>query len=171
MKIMIKDYRLSAINLSEKIVNSALRLNVLLEDYNFQGDRAEIDKNLIALNVYANRLAGLVMPSENNNNDPMTLFKTVKKPVLSHSPVIIDKENPHLDFKDWFCEKISRIKTATDKLMDNLAQPPDKESKKFIPSINNYHLIEITRLTKNITELFLSGRLLIQDLIVEPDEE
>ncbi|MGA1867195.1 MAG: hypothetical protein ACMUJM_01485 [bacterium] len=170
MKVMIKDYRKNTIVLSEKIFNCAVRLTSLLEEYDFRGERAEIDRHLVNLSVYANRLEGLVMPID-VNNAPMNLFEAMKKPVLSHAPVIIDKENPDLDFKDWFCEKISRIKTATYKLMDNLAQEPDQESVKYIRSINNYLIIEITRLTKNIAELFLSGRLLIQDLIVEMDEE
>ena len=170
MNISIKDYKGNALAACEKIVECTTRLNVLLKDFNFQNDRAKIDRNLVDLNVYSQRLSDLLMPIPYNNSN-LNVLGDSKKPTLTQSPIIIDKENPNLDFKDWFCEKITRIDIAIKRLMDNLAQPPDEYSKNYIQSINNFHLAEISQLAKNIFELFLSGRLLIQDLIVKPDEE
>lgn len=119
--------------------------------------RASIDRNLVTMSVASQKILDLVAPLPSTGTimglpDEATSFGD------ELDVLIVDKENPHWDFRPWFTEKSTVIRDSVNRLMA-LLEDSDKETPDEVSiSMTRSALAEIHNKAEAIIEMITSER-------------
>jgi len=95
-------------------------------------------------------------------------------------PQLIHRDRPTWDYIPWFCEKVTRIRQAVNRLMEELEKNPKKIefTKGFWNSAEDYirdeigsQIRQIRAVNQGLLEMFGSGKLRISDVRMIEEEE
>ena len=124
MELNVTDYNESVTQWCNTILCCHYNLFFLIEDYSkekVRENRAFIDRNLVKVNLSAQKIIDLVFPLP-NAGEIHGLPKEATMAEDEPDVIVVDGKFPQWDFKAWFGEKSGALKEAVNKLMDNLKE-------------------------------------------------
>ena len=173
MEIKWQDFNGTVLAECNKIAEYVNKLDSLLKDYCYQTPlKYKIDRTLVRLSIAAQRLMGLVMPIP-STGEIFGLPREATENADLPRPQLVHKDRPTWNYMSWFCEKITRIRQAVNRLMEELEKNPKKMgvNKKSWDSPEEYtkdginlQLAEIRHVNQALLSLFESGELKITDV-------
>ncbi|MBN1798175.1 MAG: hypothetical protein JW822_06345 [Spirochaetales bacterium] len=179
MDLQVKEYNELIVDCCKIILQSHKNLEYLLEEYDFHSsNRAEIDRNLIAMSVASNKMLELVYPLP-TSGEIHGLPKEATTEDFQDDVLIVDKDHPKWNFIPWFKEKTIAIVDAVRELMELLEQNPSKlnlklkvamTSKDYIKMRIESKLRHIPPYAQTILNMIESGRLSITNVRLEEEE-
>jgi len=178
MKLNTTDYNKAVTDWCKTVLECHNNLSFLTEDYSHEGElenRAYIDRNLIKMNLSAQKIIDLVFPIPNVgiiHGLPKEATRAADEPEV----VVADRDHPEWDFKAWFGEKSGGLKKAVNNLMDYLEREytpsedtnlSESEWEEHIGEMIQMSMADIEGYANAILEVIESGRLVIKDVRVE----
>lgn len=180
MKIEWQDFNGTVLAECNKIAEYVNKLDSFLENYCCETPlRHKIDRTLVRLSIAAQRLMDLVMPIP-STGEIFGLPREATENADLPKPQLIHQDRPTWDYIPWFCEKVTRIRQAVNRLMEGLEKNPEKIefTKGFWNSAEDYikdemrsQIRQIRGVNQGLLEMFGSGKLRISDVRMIEEEE
>lgn len=173
MKIEWKEYDKIVLRECNNIKQYVNELDTLLRDYCYETPlRKRIDRTLIKCSIASQRLMDLVMPIL-STGEIFGLPREATSNADLPRPILVHKDRPGWDYMPWFCEKVTRIRQAVNRLMEELEKDPKKikvnskswnSPEEYIKDGVRLQLGEMRHVNEALLRLFKSGELKISDI-------
>jgi len=179
MKIEWQDFNEIVLNECNNVKRYTEELKSLLIDYCYNTPlRSKIDRTLVKLSITSQKLMDLVMPIP-STGEIFGLPQEATSNADLPKPILVHKDRTGWDYMPWFCEKVTRIRQAVNRLMQELEKNPEEieinstfwnSPVDYIKDGIELQLDEMRHVNDALLTLFKSGELSIGDVeIIDED--
>jgi len=179
MEIEWQDFNEIVLNECNNVKQHAQELESLLADYCYDTPlRSKIDRTLVKLSITSQKLMDLVMPIP-STGEIFGLPRESTSNADLPKPILVHKDRTGWDYMPWFCEKVTRIRQAVNRLMQELEKNPEEieinstfwnSPVDYIKDGIELQLDEMRHVNDALLTLFKSGELSIGDVeIIDED--
>lgn len=114
------------LNECNNVKQYAQELESFLVDYCYNTPlRNKIDRALVKLSIASQKLMDLIMPIP-STGEIFGLPQEATSNADLPKPILVHKDRSGWDYMPWFCEKVTRIRQAVNRLMQELEKNPEE---------------------------------------------